>query len=136
MLLSPGKVTQAMAEKTDKKREKDREVARTVEAKRRRLHKKMNRLSEEACCETREGTTYESGVDLNNNNPDTIEIPSYVPTPVFQKLPDGTYSFVYFDLETTGLSKCDRNLHCLYLYSNCNQDCFHFCLLVIILTGS
>ncbi|KAK3108332.1 hypothetical protein FSP39_005757 [Pinctada imbricata] len=103
MLLSPGKVTQTMAEKTDRKRERAREVSRTVEAKRRRIQKKVDKLSEEACCETREGTTYESGVDLNNNSPDTIEIPSNVMTPTFQKVPDGKYSFVYFDLETTGL---------------------------------
>ena len=48
-----------------------------------------------------------SGVDLNNNSQelDITEIPPPVVELEFSQLSPGQYTFVYFDLETTGLGK-------------------------------
>ena len=54
--------------------------------------------------ELREGTTYESGVSLDDTTTiDIQEIPSPTTSPAVSSLPDGNYTFIAFDLETTGL---------------------------------
>lgn len=57
--------------------------------------------------EIKEGATYQSGVDLIDNNQSTEEIPDVMipPIPRVVNNNDQKNTFLYFDLETTGLGK-------------------------------
>lgn len=73
----------------------------------------MNILTDlqESTAEIKEGTTYQSGVDLNpsaTSSASTEEIPDTVVRPTPTVVDKGNHTFIYFDLETTGLgTSCD-----------------------------
>ncbi|XP_061184839.1 uncharacterized protein LOC133192851 [Saccostrea echinata] len=108
VLLSPGEVTKKISQENDRKRDMGNEREKTLKYKRNRRIKKEERSTKQKTCELREGETYNTAVDLNNNNHDIIEIPHPLTEPTCQKLTSADYSYVSFDLETTGLGKdCD-----------------------------
>ncbi|XP_061162473.1 uncharacterized protein LOC133171701 [Saccostrea echinata] len=106
-MLSPGEITKKISKDYDKKREKAKERESTVEFKRRR-EKKEQQINHQKTCEVREGISYETGVDMNNNicSDDVCEIPPPTTEPTCTVLKLGMdYAYVSFDLETTGLAQ-------------------------------
>ncbi|XP_061191031.1 uncharacterized protein LOC133199201 [Saccostrea echinata] len=106
LFLSPGKVTSKIAMKTDLKRKKDKDKEDTAEYKKRRALKKAESKKNQESSAVKEGITYETDVDINNNIDNSItEIPPPLIKPISTPIAAGQYTFVYFDLETTGLEK-------------------------------
>lgn len=82
MFLSPGKVTSRIAVKTDLKRKKDKDTEDTAEYKKRRALKKVDSKNNQESSAVKEGITYETDVDINNNTDDSIRnTPSSHQTP-------------------------------------------------------
>ncbi|XP_061190461.1 uncharacterized protein LOC133198381 [Saccostrea echinata] len=104
-LLSPGEITSSKARKIDLKRKRTKETEDTSTYKKKRAQKKMDQHKSQESAEVREGRTYEPDTDMNNNtDPNSIkEIPPPLRKPVPTPITEGQYTFVYFDLETTGL---------------------------------
>lgn len=72
----------------------------------------------------KEGITYETHVDINNNTDDCIiEIPLPLTKPIQTPIAAGQYAFVYFDLETTGLGKNHINIKCISCFYFSDKDC-------------
>ncbi|XP_062576656.1 DNA polymerase III PolC-type-like [Saccostrea cucullata] len=70
--------------------------------------KKIDSQKSQESSEIREGTTYKTCVDLNNNEGDMeniTEIPPPLRKPQSTPIVHDQCTFVYFDLETTGLGK-------------------------------
>ncbi|XP_061194397.1 uncharacterized protein LOC133202576 [Saccostrea echinata] len=108
LLLSPGQVTSSSAKKTDLKRKQDKEREDTAAYKKNRAMKKIDSQKSQESSEIREGTTYKTCVDLNNNEEDMeniTEIPPPLRKPQSTPIAHDQCTFVYFDLETTGLGK-------------------------------
>ncbi|XP_061186837.1 uncharacterized protein LOC133194959 [Saccostrea echinata] len=106
LFLSPGKVTSKIAMKTDLKRKKDKDKEDTAEYKKRRALKKAESKKNHESSAVKEGITYETDVDINNNIDNSItEIPPPLIKPISTPIAAEQYTFVYFDLETTGLEK-------------------------------
>ncbi|XP_061188202.1 uncharacterized protein LOC133196309 [Saccostrea echinata] len=105
LLLSPGEITSSKARKIDLKRKRTKETEDTSTYKKKRAQKKMDQHKSQESAEVREGRTYEPDTDMNNNtDPNSIkEIPPPLSKPVPTPITEGQYTFVYFDLETTGL---------------------------------
>ena len=101
--MSPGEFTKAEAEKNDRKRKDVSEKIHTIEFKRRRVQKKERMLQHQMVSETREGLTYERDVDFNNNTEDVQQIPPCITKPTCIPLQGANYTYICFDLETTGL---------------------------------
>ncbi|XP_061195134.1 uncharacterized protein LOC133203355 [Saccostrea echinata] len=73
-----------------------------------RAMKKIDSQKSQESSEIREGTTYKTCVDLNNNEEDMeniTEIPPPLRKPQSTPIAHDQCTFVYFDLETTGLGK-------------------------------
>ncbi|XP_062604243.1 uncharacterized protein LOC134266031 [Saccostrea cucullata] len=107
-MLSPGEITKKISKDYDQQREKARERESTVEFKRRRREKKEQQSKHQKTCEVREGVSYETGVDMNNNicSDDVCEIPPPITEPTCTVIKPGMdYAYVAFDLETTGLGQ-------------------------------
>ncbi|XP_062598207.1 uncharacterized protein LOC134259622 [Saccostrea cucullata] len=106
LFLSPGKVTSKIAMKTDLKRKKDKDKEDTEEYKKRRALKKAESKKCQESAAVKEGITYETDADINNNVDNSItEIPPPLTKPIPTPIAAGQHTFVYFDLETTGLDK-------------------------------
>ncbi|XP_078324290.1 uncharacterized protein LOC144622581 [Crassostrea virginica] len=91
----------------NKKRENDSVRQKGVAFKRRRLELKNAKSTQVFTSEIKEGTMYQSGVDLSNDDITSFEeIPDHVSIPNSTSLvtvdPTPNCSFLYFDLETTG----------------------------------
>ncbi|XP_052060199.1 uncharacterized protein LOC127700668 [Mytilus californianus] len=109
MGLSPGEETIKRSSKINMKRKKNKEKAKTKEAKRRRFFLKQTRTSKTASKEIREGKTYESEIGFKSEVTDkeSEEIPEIQD---ITKIPLNEQEVikapvVIFDLETTGLSR-------------------------------
>ena len=107
MNLSPGKFTQSHAARMDERKRKAQQHRKTPQAKRRRVILKSDRAQRQADAETRDGSTYQTGVGLEENQ-DFSKIPDRTPTPLSvslseQELDDG--HIVLYDLETTGTGR-------------------------------
>lgn len=105
-MLSPGEITKKISEEYDRKREKARERESTIQFKKRRREKKEQQSNHQKTCEVREGKSYETAVDMNNNicSDDICEIPPPQTEQTCKELiPRVEYAYVSFDLETTGL---------------------------------
>ncbi|XP_065941597.1 uncharacterized protein [Magallana gigas] len=106
VMLSPGEITKKISEEYDRKREKARERESTIQFKKRRREKKEQQSNHQKTCEVREGKSYETAVDMNNNicSDDICEIPPPQTEQTCKELIPGVeYAYVSFDLETTGL---------------------------------
>jgi uncharacterized protein YprB with RNaseH-like and TPR domain len=105
LLLSPGEITSSSAKKTDLKRKRTKETEETSAFKKKRAQKKLDHHKALESAEVREGRTYEPGTDMNNNveHNSIQEIPPPLSKPMPTPITEGHYTFVYFDLETTGL---------------------------------
>jgi uncharacterized protein YprB with RNaseH-like and TPR domain len=92
----------------DIKRKRDKEREDTAIFKKKRAMKKIELRNSQDSSEIREGTTYETSVDENNNREgleDITEIPPPLSKPRSTPIVNDDCTFVYFDLETTGLGK-------------------------------
>uniref|UniRef100_A0A8W8MKF3 Exonuclease domain-containing protein n=1 Tax=Magallana gigas TaxID=29159 RepID=A0A8W8MKF3_MAGGI len=101
-----GSYTQRLAVLRDLQHRKRKALNTTRVAKRRRLELKAKRLQKSSCQETREGKTYSPEVDVCEEETDLTFIPPPCPSPV--RVPVNISSEhvpVYFDLETTGLTR-------------------------------
>ena len=107
----------ALSSARDKKMEKRKEKRNSKEYKIDRLRKKRNRNKDERKKLVREGTTYESQMELNvqNDQEQTSEIPSPLRL-------DGTESTVFIDLETTGFGK---KADIIQIAAKTNTNCFN-----------
>nr|XP_022290026.1 uncharacterized protein LOC111101728 [Crassostrea virginica] len=103
--LSPGKHTKKLCYLRESQSRKRRAIARTREAKRRRIELKAKKCQGTATREIREGPTYESGIDLCTEKPDYIQIPPPSFKPELETVPICDQTLVFFDLETTGLAR-------------------------------
>ncbi|XP_062596513.1 uncharacterized protein LOC134272264 [Saccostrea cucullata] len=105
LLLSPGEHTKKQILQHDLKRTKDYQRKSSTSFKKRRSALKYKKQAALESKELREGTTYESGVSLADTSTaaDIHEIPPPVTLPTISTLPDENYTFICFDLETTGL---------------------------------
>ena len=102
--LSPGEHTRKAIEIHTMKNKKESERKSSTSFGKRRAKLKSLKQSGVESKEIREGTTYESGVSLDDTTTiDIQEIPSPTTSPAVSSLPDGNYTFIAFDLETTGL---------------------------------
>lgn len=106
--ISPGKFYNKHAARVDRKRKMDNDFHQTLSYKRRKLEF-ANKSSEQLrSSELREGTTYQTCVDLSDDRQDVSEIPGPVPKPKYKCLDNKNVTIVCFDLETTGLnSDCE-----------------------------
>ncbi|XP_062602687.1 uncharacterized protein LOC134264410 [Saccostrea cucullata] len=100
LFLSPGKVTGTIAMKTDLKRKKDKDKKDTEEYKKRRALKNAESKKSQVSSAVKEGITYETDANISNT-----EIPPPLNKPIPTPIAAGQHTFVYFDLETTGLGK-------------------------------
>ena len=109
--LSPGKFYKRQAASVDRKRKRNNELKTSKESKRRKLKYTQEKTVSQRTNELREGTTYQSHVDLNHNASQadlTTRIPPAVKHPVTLSLSDKIMKdskFVFFDLETTSFEK-------------------------------
>jgi hypothetical protein len=86
------------------------EYENTIVFKKRKIEKKLSKSKQNAQKEIREGVTYQSSIDLVENNcNDITEIPKPTAKPELKRLEaNENCSHVFCDLETTGLNKnCD-----------------------------
>ncbi|XP_052101228.1 uncharacterized protein LOC127735165 [Mytilus californianus] len=113
-LLSPGQHTLRIGKRMDKKLKRERERQNTKEFKRRRIQLKKQKKKSEFRSKVKEGTTYENNAEVNEPMPDIQEIPS----PLTINESD---NFVFFDLETTGLS---RNSDITQIAAACGSNTF------------
>ncbi|XP_033745722.1 uncharacterized protein LOC117331232 [Pecten maximus] len=100
-LLSPGEFTVKLTTKLDNARSARKEKEKTREYKLRRVELKRKKRLKEQSSYVKEGTTYETDIDLTINNssdPDVQTIPSVLSL-------DESKSLVFFDLETTSASR-------------------------------
>lgn len=96
----------AFSAKKDRKARKRKAKEKTRQFKRRRRNLKENRGSDIRSKEVREGTSYETGVDMTTVDIDIERIPEPSIFPNIQLLPaSGDYNLVFVDLETTGMGK-------------------------------
>ncbi|XP_061171002.1 uncharacterized protein LOC133180520 [Saccostrea echinata] len=119
--LSPGKHTRKFCYLRDSQSRKRKAIARTKNAKRKRMQLKAKKCQTTACKEIREGPTYESGVGISDSNTVVDEIPPPSSAPQPQILSTKDKNFVFFDLETTGLA---RTSHILQVAAICGKETF------------
>ncbi|XP_071138451.1 uncharacterized protein [Mytilus edulis] len=98
----------------DKKLKRERERQNTKEFKRRRIQLKKQKKKSEFRSKVKEGITYENNAEVNEPMPDIQEIPS--PSTI-----NDSDNFVFFDLETTGLS---RNSDITQIAAACGSNTF------------
>lgn len=105
--MSPGEHTKKVLVQHDLKRTKDCERKSSTPFKKRPSFKSKKRSALE-CNEMREGTTYASGINVKDSSTadDIHEIPPPSSSPTISTLADGNYTFICFDLETTGFGMC------------------------------
>lgn len=126
--LSPGEFTRRRAILNDIKRAKKRALTNTREARKRRLKRKLERGSKSTSVEVREGATYKSGVELeelDNEDVEAVPPPTYPP---LENQPLDTGTYVYFDLEATGL---ERNSHITQIAALDEESEQFFCCYVL-----
>lgn len=108
LLLSPGKNTQSFLERASNKRKYNQKVKSSIAYKKRRYELKSSTAKQVSTAEIKEGATYKSGVDLNPSADSIEEIPDATLPPTPRLVDEGGNTFIYFDLETTGLgTSCD-----------------------------
>ncbi|XP_052691838.1 uncharacterized protein LOC128169818, partial [Crassostrea angulata] len=111
LLLSPGKNTQLFLARAANKRAYNKNIKSSIAYKKRRYELKSSTTKQESTAEIKEGTTHQSGVDLNpsaTSSASTEEIPDTVVRQTPTVVDKGNHTFIYFDLETTGLgTSCD-----------------------------
>ena len=100
--LSPGKFTKINCERVQRKRNRQKIKEATKACKRLRLFKKKKNSTKLLAKEIREGSTYETAVDNQNNNHDVEEIPDPKSPPEIAHVSLQSSNIVVFDLETTG----------------------------------
>lgn len=106
-MLSPGEITKKISEEYDRKREKARERESTIQFKKRRREKKEQQSNHQKTCEVREGKSYETAVDMNNNicSDDICEIPPPQTEQACKELIPGVeYAYLPFYLEIQDLA--------------------------------
>lgn len=97
---------------TEKGRKQEKEKAQ-YSSKREEGEKKEQQSNHQKTCEVREGKSYETAVDMNNNicSDDICEIPPPQTEQTCKELIPGVeYAYVSFDLETTGLGMLEISL--------------------------
>lgn len=103
--------TQSFLERASNKRKYNQKVKSSIAYKKRRYELKSSTAKQVSTAEIKEGTTYQPGVDLNpsaTSSASTEEIPDTVVRPTPTVVDKGNHTFIYFDLETTGLgTSCD-----------------------------
>ncbi|XP_062575545.1 uncharacterized protein LOC134237472 [Saccostrea cucullata] len=105
LLLSPGENTARYIEKENRKREYHRQQKQSIKYKKRRRELKCTMTQQVSTSEIKEGATYQPAVDLEPSDMLTEEIPSQLqpPTSSAHIVQEAKNTFLYFDLETTGL---------------------------------
>ena len=104
--LSPGKHTEAYADKAARVKEKERKRRSSLKYVRRRFDLKTQCSPAQAIQEVRESTLYQSSCAPPDMEVDDEEIPSAKVPPSYQLLSiSSTDNIVVFDVETTGLGK-------------------------------
>ncbi|XP_062570472.1 uncharacterized protein LOC134232509 [Saccostrea cucullata] len=103
--MSPGAYTEKAVEKMDRKRKLQKIRQSSAEYKKRRCQIRKSSSQDQGCKEVREGKTYETSVGLEkmDEEQDINSIPSATVEPERIPLRNTDSTFVYFDLETTGL---------------------------------
>jgi len=97
--LSPGAFSKSYRRRLDEKRKRESRRSKTTAFKRNRLTGKKARSLRRALMESREGVTYQSGMDYGSTAGEDIDDPVPLPTSSTDT------KVVIFDLETTGLGK-------------------------------
>lgn len=103
LLLSPGKNTQSFLERASNQRNYNQKVKSSIAYKKRRYELKSSTAKQVSTAEIKEGAIYKSGVDLNTSEDSIEEIPDATQPPTPRLVDEGGNTFIYFDLETTGL---------------------------------
>lgn len=112
-VISPGKYTEAYAEKQLKHRKYFQEKIKLPSQKRRRLVLKQERAVTKGAMEASEGVSYQSGIG-HEENVDIEQIPSPVSKGYFKPIPrspQDSIAYITFDLETTDLIREGRIPH-------------------------
>lgn len=103
--ISPGTIFKKYAERKDKIRKRRLLFENTREFKKQKLERKIKKNIVNAQCESREGVTYQSAVDLSDTTVVTEIPPAKQPLDIRKIELPVSYSRVYCDIETTSLSK-------------------------------
>ncbi|XP_061177423.1 uncharacterized protein LOC133186204 [Saccostrea echinata] len=121
--LSPGKFTRCRLIINDIIKAKNKAIARTREARKRRLKLKLERGKKSSSAELREGTTYQPGIDLSES--DAVDVEAIPPPcyPPVEKPPLAKGAYVYFDLEATGLER-DSHITQIAALDEESDECF------------
>jgi DNA polymerase III epsilon subunit-like protein len=92
----------------DRKRKMSNELKQSIPYKRRKLDFARRNNQQQKSTELREGTTYQSSVDLTEAAEDVVSIPPPIQKPKYKAISTANLQHVCFDLETTGLeSDCE-----------------------------
>ena len=119
--ISPGRLSDQIGKKRDKKRKLMREIENSKEHKKRKLELKSKRSLDMSAKETREGTSYESSIDLVSDIQSIQEIPPPVNLGLKHiTVNNNKFIKVVFDLETTSLAK-DTEITQIAAVGNGNQ---------------
>ncbi|XP_065944826.1 uncharacterized protein [Magallana gigas] len=120
--LSPGKFTKRLCSIRESQSRKRKAIAKSKEAKRRRLELKARRSQSTASKEIQEGSTYKPGIGLApHHSISTAEIPGPIVKPQMETVVVEDHAIVLFDLETTGLA---RTSHIIQLAAVHGEDKF------------
>ncbi|XP_065925337.1 uncharacterized protein [Magallana gigas] len=120
--LSPGKFTKRLCSIRESQSRKRKAIAKSKEAKRRRLELKARRSQSTASKEIQEGSTYKPGIGLApHHSISTAEIPGPNVKPQMETVVVEDHAIVLFDLETTGLA---RTSHIIQLAAVHGEDKF------------
>lgn len=106
--VSPGSIFKKYAERKDNTRKRRLQYENTRAFKKQKLQRKLKKNQVNSQCESREGITYQSAIDLSDST-DVTEIPAPKPPIVSRNIElPVTFTSVFCDIETTSLSKkCD-----------------------------
>jgi DNA polymerase III epsilon subunit-like protein len=99
--LSPGSQTQKFRGKYDQLREKSKARKGILAFKKRRMELANKRANNSYVCESKEGKSYESNMGLRPENNSSVKV---LPLHVLSVPETDDIAFVFFDVETTGVS--------------------------------
>ena len=111
MELSPSRIHEKRAAQQDKTHNSRKLKASLKESKIRHVELRELRGKKLKEVETKEGTTYRTGVDLCPEE-NTFTVPDHTPEPLHQTYTPSDEDMVYFDLETSGASKDEDSSIC------------------------